>query len=768
MTTKHVPTAIPTSRVLSRHPTQGVVSPRLRKRKVQLAKDLSGASTAGALPNFTYNGGPVVNTPQVFALFVGDWSSAANQTRQTRLTQFITDMLNGQYMNMLAQYGCGTSGTVTAVPISSNDHDLSATDIHTIIQNAINSHVVPDAGPSNAYVLFLDDATAVNDTDAGAVMCEASSDTAFGFHDFFKTAGGANCYFTVVPGLTDTCLKHSCSDDNSCSLHLAQTREQRQTQVLSHELSELLSDPEVSFNEAWTQPSGPHENGDICNGQSGTITAGANTWTVQLMYSKTDDLNSNGSTTCVAGASTPLTSFVRWGHVGRIPAHPLGADVDCSGLPQGARSVTLADVDGDGHAEMVVQIDAAHSGGNDFWVMKFDPVARSWTHVSPIAGHPLQADFDCSGLPQAGRAVAAADVDGDGRAEVVVQIDAAGSGGNDFWVMKFDPFKKVWFHLSPIAGHPLQADFDCSGLGKPARAFCLADVDGDGHAEVIVQIDAAGSGGNDFWVMKFTPETGGWSHLSPIPGHPLQADFDCSSLPQAAGLFAAADVDGDERAEVVLQIDATHSGGNDFWVMKFDLINKVWFHLSPIAGHPLEADFDCSGLANRARSVTLADVDGDRRAEVVVQIDARNSGGNDFWAMKFNPRTRSWAHLSPIPGHPLQADFDCSGLSNAARAVTAGDVDGDGTAEVVLQIDASGSGGHNLWVMKFDPKNVNWSHFSPVPSHPLQADLVCSGVAKGARAVRMADIDGDGRAEVVVQIDATHSGANDFWVMRAL
>lgn len=30
------------------------------------------------------------------------------------------------------------------------------------------------------------------------------------------------------------------------------------------------------------------------------------------------------------------------------------------------------------------------------------------------------------------------DVDGEGRAEVVVQIDAANSGGNDFWVMDYD------------------------------------------------------------------------------------------------------------------------------------------------------------------------------------------------------------------------------------------------------------------------------------------------------------------------------------------
>jgi hypothetical protein len=338
--------------------------------------------------------------------------------------------------------------------------------------------------------------------------------------------------------------------------------------------------------------------------------------------------------------------------------------------------------------------------------------------------------------------------------------------------MKFSPVSAapVWTHLSPIPGHALQADFDCSSLQNRGRAFCLGDVDGDGHAEVVVQIDAAGSGGNDFWVMKFDTLARTWHHLSPIQGHALQADFDCSSLQQAAKMFAAADVDGDGRDEVVLQIDAAHSGGNDFWVMKYDPRGRKWFHLSPIAGHPLQADFDCSGLPNAARNMVLADVDGDGRAEVVVQIDAAGSGGNDFWVMKFDPFGAApvWTHLSPIPGHALQADLDCSGVQQAARTVSAGDVDKNGRAEVVLEIQASGSGGNTFWVMAFDPASKAWAHFSPIPGHPLEADVACSGLPHSARASAVADVDGDGRAEIVLQIDAAGSGANDFWVMHTI
>lgn len=283
------------------------VAPQLRKRKVPaVPPDLAIASGTGNFGSFLYRGGPIINTPQVYALFVGDWSSAANQTRANRLSQFIVDLMNSRYMNILSQYGCGTTGTlVNRVFVASTDTDLNQADIEGIVQTAINGNVVPEpTNPSNNYVLFLDDATGVNRGDI--VMCEATSDNAFGFHDFFTTTAGNACAYAVIPGLTNTCLTNSCLSDSGCSLHLSQAQEQRQTQVLSHELAEMWSDPQLN---AWTDPVNG-ENGDICNGQSGTITVGPNTWTVQLMYSKWHDMNTSGATTCISETPNPLPSLL--------------------------------------------------------------------------------------------------------------------------------------------------------------------------------------------------------------------------------------------------------------------------------------------------------------------------------------------------------------------------------------------------------------------------------------------------------------------------
>ncbi len=303
-----------TTTVRERPKYQRGVSPRPAKRKVLLGGRPRLASGPGAFPNFTYHGGRVIHEPQVFCVFLGDWTSAANQTRATRLSQFLTDLMHSDYMNMVAQYGVGSTGAVVnSVFIASSDHDLDRANIESVFQTAINNNTIPEpTNPSNVYILFLDDATGVNGTFGTdtTVMCEASSDDAFGFHFHFVTAASNELFYAVVPGLTDTCLTNSCPDDGSCSLHLAQTREERQTQVLSHEFVEMITDPDVEGTEGWTASSGPHENGDICNGLNGTITVGANSWNVQQMYSKYDDQQTNGATTCVLGSSFPLPSLL--------------------------------------------------------------------------------------------------------------------------------------------------------------------------------------------------------------------------------------------------------------------------------------------------------------------------------------------------------------------------------------------------------------------------------------------------------------------------
>jgi hypothetical protein len=284
--------------------------------------DASTTAIGERYPNFRFHGGPVIHTHQLYALFVGNWNSAVDQNRASRIRQFLSDFLNSKYMNILSQYGCGNNGNLAnSIFIQNSVQDLTGDDIHNIIQTSINNHQLPEPiNNSIAYILFLDNDTAVHDE--SVKMCEPETDTGFGYHYHFITKQRNKCPFAVVPGLVDSCLVNTCSNDHDCSLHLSQTQEQRQTQVASHELSEMFSNPFVDTDkEGWSNPIPqegnenddsdiPHENGDICNGNSATITVGSNTWNVQRMYSKWHDMKTNGANICMIENPDPLPSQI--------------------------------------------------------------------------------------------------------------------------------------------------------------------------------------------------------------------------------------------------------------------------------------------------------------------------------------------------------------------------------------------------------------------------------------------------------------------------
>jgi len=272
----------------------------------------TGGPFAAAHPDFVYNGGPVITCPFIYASFWGSrWlSDPAHLQQAARFTQFLKDLVNSDYMNVLSQYGVGSgkgSGLFMQASFLNNvAANLSDSDIHNVIQACINAGAIPEPpknNRTNVLIIFLDENTAVKDPGLGIVMCEPAGDTAFGYHFDFTTAAGNPFYYAVIPALDDKCLKNSCGSDAGCSLHLAQSQEQRRTQVTSHEFAEMVTDPK--FPTGWFGPSSD-ENGDICNGEADNITVGANTWDVQRQYSKYDDINSNGAVFCITTAPNPI------------------------------------------------------------------------------------------------------------------------------------------------------------------------------------------------------------------------------------------------------------------------------------------------------------------------------------------------------------------------------------------------------------------------------------------------------------------------------
>jgi len=303
-----------TGRATARQNPRGGVHPRMHTGATHGAAPVAGhrarRHAAGSFPNFTYNGGPVIASPQVFSSYWGSlWSDAAHQQRMQTLDQYLTDLVGSPFMNVLSQYGVGPGVFKGRTAVASVPTVLTEAQIHSILQAGIDNGTFPEPGnPSElALIVFLDENIGVNDTsdpNSPLILCEPTNDDAFGYHSFFTTQAGHLFYYAIIPALSDQCIAQTCPDDNPCSLHRAQSQEQRITQVTSHEFAEMTTDPALN---AWFDPDrNTGENGDICNGESDTITVGANTWTVQRIYSKQDDIQTGGQTFCRASAPAPL------------------------------------------------------------------------------------------------------------------------------------------------------------------------------------------------------------------------------------------------------------------------------------------------------------------------------------------------------------------------------------------------------------------------------------------------------------------------------
>lgn len=268
--------------------------------------------------NFFNHGGPVIACPQIYAGFWGQqWYRDPNyQSLAGQIAQFLSDITNSTFFNVLSQYGVGGGAGLAGAFFQSHTlaitGQLSDQDVRNWIQILIDTGNLPPASPPGSlgtivFMIFLDETIGVDAPNLNISLCfpDAAYPYApadFGYHSYFTTSTGNPMYYGVVACVTDGCLQETCSDDSHCSLHLGQSQQQRMTQVASHELAEICTDPQLN---AWYSPS-LGEIGDICNGESDTVTVYGRTWTVQKQYSLATDNSTNGGTICIASSPQPL------------------------------------------------------------------------------------------------------------------------------------------------------------------------------------------------------------------------------------------------------------------------------------------------------------------------------------------------------------------------------------------------------------------------------------------------------------------------------
>ncbi len=419
------------------------------------------------------------------------------------------------------------------------------------------------------------------------------------------------------------------------------------------------------------------------------------------------------------GDGTPLWTTA-WGHsASTSPEH---------GDTRMWAPAVVADLDGDGDAEIAVGSDADGSLGANVAV---------YDHTGELLpGWPVNF-----GESEEVRSIAAADVDGNGVAEILV--NHTGPGPVTAVYDLNGSMHAGWPQVAPSC-NPAGTD-QCFDFGGYNQNIGAADFDGDGNMDVVSTYDAIGFGifhgdGTPFPTdPSFTDDviTAVEAYHDLALSQQGWGDGDRSEFSYSPPVIADVDADGD--LEIVLAGDHEHSQSTEnqgvtVWVLNHDMTRPAGWDPPKDIGEPLQYGDLGHNIIPTQPSPSVADIDAEPGLEILVpaydgKLHAFRSNGEPYWTYTFSPTAAPYLGAT----EPLIVDLN-----------------GDGGPEILFTTYSSGP--------KSEPDTTAHLIILDGGGNQLhKVELLYRG-SMGSPSV--ADLDGDGQLELVVSLKDAAGGSS--------